>query len=248
MQSFDPNRDARHGDRDESNRGNNEKRRREVEKKSQAEESDHQRHIDDRRNPVFGAIDATLKAEQQRTKIGIHGSPPKKSWETILHAADSTTCRFWTTTGNSGSAFELRTSVRRRNWRTAGRVFVELVAQRADRNSENISGVRAIPQTVLERLEDEVSLDFGHHAADQITGDLLGCHGGMGGEVGAASLVKPRAVGRKYPVNANFEPGRKQDGPMQGVFQFAHVARPAVRIKRASGLDRERTQRKVVGL
>src|SRR5262249_23157196 len=68
------------------------------------------------------------------------------------------------------------------------------------------------------------------------------------GEIGAASLVKPRAVGRKYPVNANFEPGRKQDGPMQGVFQFAHVARPAARIKRASGLDRERTQRKVVGL
>src|SRR5262245_27480656 len=78
MQSFDPNRDARHDDRDESNRGNNEKRRREVEKKSQAKESDHQRQIDDRRNPVFGAIDATLKAEQQRTKIEIHGSPLKK--------------------------------------------------------------------------------------------------------------------------------------------------------------------------
>jgi hypothetical protein len=48
----------------------------------------------------------------------------------------------------------------RRNGRAVMGVFVELVAQRADRDAEDIGGMGAVAEAVLERLQDEVALDL----------------------------------------------------------------------------------------
>src|SRR5215510_7625240 len=63
---------------------------------------------------------------------------------------------------------------RRGNCQSVGSVFVELVAQRADRDAEDVGRMGAVAEAVLERLEDEVALDIGDGAADESTGDLLG--------------------------------------------------------------------------
>src|SRR5262245_6052414 len=55
----------------------------------------------------------------------------------------------------------------RRHRHAVAGIFVELVAQRADRNAENVRGVGAVAQAMLERLEDQVALDVGDGAADQ---------------------------------------------------------------------------------
>ncbi len=55
--------------------------------------------------------------------------------------------------------------------------------------------MRAVAEAVLERLQDQIALDLGHGAADQIAGDLLGGHRRMSCDVGAAHLIEPRAVG-----------------------------------------------------
>src|SRR5262245_9909762 len=137
---------------------------------------------------------------------------------------------------NSGGALQLRAAVRGRNWRTAGRVFVQLVAQGSDRNAQNICRMGAVAETVLERFQDQVALDFGHGAANEIAGDLFGRHDRMGGEIGASRLIEPRTVRGKNPVNADFDAGREQNSTVQGIFQFAHVAWPTVYVKRPSRL------------
>ena len=103
--------------------------------------------------------------------------------------------------------------------------------------------MRAVAEAMLERLQDQVSLDFGHRAADQIAGDLFGRHGRMRCDVRAARLVEPRAIRRKNAVNADFGAAREQHRAMQRVLQFAHVARPAIDIERAARLGRQRAQR-----
>jgi len=76
--------------------------------------------------------------------------------------------------------------MRRRDRRPVGRVFVELVTQRPDRNAQNVRSMRTIAETVPECLENQVSLDLGDRTTDQVSGDLLGGHGGMRGNIGAA--------------------------------------------------------------
>jgi hypothetical protein len=62
---------------------------------------------------------------------------------------------------------------------------------------------------VLERFQDQVALDLGDGAANQVPGNLFGCHGRMSGKISASRLVKPCTVPRKNPVNANFDAGRE---------------------------------------
>jgi len=68
----------------------------------------------------------------------------------------------------------------RRDRQAAVGIFVELVAQRADRDAQDIGGVGAIAQAMFQRLQDQIALDVGHRAADQRAGDLLGGKGGVG--------------------------------------------------------------------
>src|SRR5436190_1210608 len=58
-------------------------------------------------------------------------------------------------------------------------IFVQLVAQRADRDAEDVGGVGAIAEAMLERLQDEIALDVGNRASDQRAGDLFGGKGGV---------------------------------------------------------------------
>src|ERR1700693_5058180 len=56
-------------------------------------------------------------------------------------------------------------AVRRRNRHAGRRIFIELVAQRADRDAEDVRRMSAVAEAVLERLEDQVALDLRHGAA-----------------------------------------------------------------------------------
>src|SRR5262245_48693247 len=56
---------------------------------------------------------------------------------------------------------------RRRNRHAIVGIFVELVAQRTDRDAEDVGGMRAVAEAVFERLEDQIALDVGDGAADQ---------------------------------------------------------------------------------
>src|ERR1035437_8028590 len=51
-------------------------------------------------------------------------------------------------------------AARRRDRRALSRIFVELVAQRADRDAEDIGRMGAVAEAVLERLQDQVTLDL----------------------------------------------------------------------------------------
>src|SRR5215475_11671461 len=53
-------------------------------------------------------------------------------------------------------------------------IFVELVAQRADRDAEDVGGMGSIAEAMLQRLQDQVALDVGHRAAHQRARHLLG--------------------------------------------------------------------------
>src|SRR5215813_11831599 len=67
-------------------------------------------------------------------------------------------------------------AVRRGNRDAGGGIFVELVAQRADRDAEDVGRVGAVAETVLERLQDQLALNVGDGAADQRAGDGLRRH------------------------------------------------------------------------
>src|SRR6185312_16771090 len=91
-----------------------------------------------------------------------------------------------------GSSLERLSAMRRRNWGPIGGIFVELVAQRTDRDAENIGCVRAIAEAVLERLQDQIPFDFGHGSPDQIAGNLFGSYRGVDSDIRAAHLIEPR--------------------------------------------------------
>ena len=88
--------------------------------------------------------------------------------------------------------------------RAVGCIFVELVAQRPDRDAENVGGMRAVAEAMPQRLKDQVSLDFGHRTADEVAGDLLGRHGCLRRNVRTACLVEARAIRRKNTVHSYF--------------------------------------------
>src|SRR5512135_2643733 len=65
----------------------------------------------------------------------------------------------------------------------------------------------AVAKAVLERLKDQVALDFGHCAANQIVGDMFGSHSRMG-NVGVVRLAEPRTIWRQNVVDTNLRAGR----------------------------------------
>src|SRR5690606_27448622 len=75
------------------------------------------------------------------------------------------------------------------------RVLVELVTQGADRDAEDVRGVGAVAEDVVERFEDEVALDIGdgapNHRAGNGFGDLRGLRCEIGGahDVGEARTI-----------------------------------------------------------
>src|SRR6185436_7107910 len=74
---------------------------------------------------------------------------------------------------------ELAATIWRRHWHAVGGIFVEFVAQGADRNAEDIGGVGAVAQAVFERFQDEIALDVSDSAAHKRPRHLLGGESGM---------------------------------------------------------------------
>jgi hypothetical protein len=70
--------------------------------------------------------------------------------------------------------------------------------------------VRAVAETISQRFQDQVTLDFRHGAADEIARDLLGGHSRLCRNISSTRLVEPCAIRRKDAVNAYFGPGRQQ--------------------------------------
>src|SRR5579871_3414288 len=63
---------------------------------------------------------------------------------------------------------------RRRDRHAAVGIFVQLVAQRADGDAEDVGGVRPVAEAMLQRLKDQVALHIRNRAPDQRPRHLLG--------------------------------------------------------------------------
>src|SRR6516162_7029837 len=68
---------------------------------------------------------------------------------------------------------------RRRNRYAAIGIFIQLVAQRADGDAEDVGGVRPVAEAMLQGLEDQVALHVGARASDQRPRHLFGGEGRM---------------------------------------------------------------------
>ncbi len=135
----------------------------------------------------------------------------------------------------------------RRNRHALVRIFVELVAQRPDRDAEDVGGVGAVAEAVLERLDDEVALDIGDGASDQRPCHGLGRERRMRHGRRVLGVAQAQAVGREDAVGADLVAGREQHRTVDGVLELAHVARPAVEHQGAARLGRQRTRGDAVG-
>ena len=67
--------------------------------------------------------------------------------------------------------------------------------------------MRAVAETVLERFQDQVALDFGDRATDQVAGNLFGGNGRLRCDVGVVFLVEPHSVRRKNAINSDLGSG-----------------------------------------
>ena len=108
----------------------------------------------------------------------------------------------------SRGALKRFAAVWRRDGRAVGGILVELVAQRTDRDAKNIGGMGAVAETMLQRLQDQVALDFGHGAPDQmrVTCSAASPHGP---QRPCRAPDRAGAVGRKKPSRRS--PGRWQE-------------------------------------
>src|SRR5215212_2660290 len=112
----------------------------------------------------------------------------------------------------------------------AGRgVFAELVAQRADRDAEDLRGMRAVAEAVVERIEDEVLLDLGDGASDERTGDGLRGPRRTGRWIGGGGPERLAFRGADS-IDVDLGPGRQQHRAMHRVLELAHVARHELRV------------------
>ena len=98
--------------------------------------------------------------------------------------------------------------------------------------------MRAVAEAVLERLQDEIALDVGDGAADKRARHRFRRHRGVGNSRRVLGLIEAHAVGRDDAVDADLVADRQQHGAVQRVFQFTHVAWPAVEHQRAPRLGR----------
>ena len=113
-------------------------------------------------------------------------------------------------------------------------IFAQLVAQGADRDAQNVGGMGAVAQAMVQRVQDQIALDIRNRAADQAARHgggighcalhrrILRCHGG--GHAGADMA----AIGQADGFRGYFRTLRQQHGAVNGVFQFAHIAAPGV--------------------
>src|SRR4051812_31239511 len=104
-------------------------------------------------------------------------------------------------------------------------VLAELVAQRADRDAEDLRGVRAVAEAVVERIEDEVLLDLRDGASDERTGDGLRGPRRTGRRIGGGGPER-LAFRRADGIDVDLGPGREQHRAMHRVLELAHVAAP----------------------
>src|SRR3954451_15441619 len=105
------------------------------------------------------------------------------------------------------------------------RVLAELVAQRADRDAEDLRGVRAVAEAVVERNEDEVLLDLRDGASDERTGDGLRGPRRTGRWIGGGGPERLAFRGADG-IDVDLGPGREQHRAMHRVLELAHVAAP----------------------
>src|SRR4051812_46205370 len=105
------------------------------------------------------------------------------------------------------------------------RVFAELVAQRADRDAEDLGRVRAVAEAVVERVEDEVLLDLRDGASDECAGDGLRGPRRTGRWIGGGGPER-LAFRRADGVDVDLRAGREQHRPVHRVLELADVAAP----------------------
>src|SRR3954453_8925077 len=135
-----------------------------------------------------------------------------------------------------------------RDRQSAVGVFVQLVAQSADRNAQDVGGVGPIAQAMLQGLQNEIALHVGHGASDQSAGYLFGGEGGVRHGWYGFGCVEPLAIRRQNGVDADLVTLRHQNRTVDGVFEFADVALPPAGGQRAPCIRRDRPQRHAVGL
>src|SRR5215470_14070994 len=149
---------------------------------------------------------------------------------------------------SAGDAAHLATA-RRWDGDTVGGVFIELVTQGPDRNAEDVGRMRAVAETMLEGLEDEVALHIRNGASDQRAGDLLGCERRVGHRRRLRSrIVETGAVRREDRLRADLGAGGEKHRTMDGVLKLADIARPAIDHELPAGLGRKRPLWHAVGL
>ena len=163
--------------------------------------------------------------------------------------------RFAFVAGNDGSGDSARhdktlilTRAGRGDRDAAVGIFVQLVAQRADRDAEDVGSVGPIAEAMLERLQDQVAFDIGDGAADQGARHLLGGKGGVGHGWRGLGEVEPVAVRRQDGFGSDLVALRHQHRTVDGVFQLADVALPAVRGQHPACVGGNRPQRHAVGV
>src|SRR4051812_24815310 len=96
-------------------------------------------------------------------------------------------------------------------------IFIELVAQRADRYAENVGGVGTVAQAVLEGFQDQIAFDVGDCAADQRTRNLFGGEGGVRYRRRGLGEVEAVAIGRQDRVRTDFVALRHQHRTVHGI-------------------------------
>src|SRR3984893_11935593 len=80
----------------------------------------------------------------------------------------------WSGEGEDSRHAAYLAAARRRYRHAVGGIFVELVAQGADRDAQDVGRVGAVAEAVLECFEDQVALDVGDGAAHERARPLLG--------------------------------------------------------------------------
>src|ERR1039458_4068962 len=114
-------------------------------------------------------------------------------------------------------------------------VFVEFVAEGPDADAQNLGGVGAVLTGAFQRGQDVVFLDFGqgnHFAAGS---GRSGGRGGKGeGGRGGGGRATPTGEAEGFGLQ-QAGVAAENDGALDDVLQFAHVAGPVVGLERGHG-------------
>ena len=107
----------------------------------------------------------------------------------------------------------------------------EFVAQGADGDAENIGGMGAVAEAIVERVEDQFLLDGIDRAPDQPAGIAAG--GSMADQClrrarVALSVGFFRSALQQDGIGFYLRAGGQQHATVHRIFQLAHVARPVI--------------------